>query len=175
MKLRLIFLPGLFLCLLACKTNQKNTVKDHRDKTTITNCPEAGTCSFEVLKNKALVIKTDGTGSTYPDVVEGKQRVLKFEYKRNQDISVADDEYTEVIYAEIEPDQEEIVLKDEELSQAKLLFGRLCFCRGQTGYYPVRKGLLKIITHEDQSVTYRFNIEITEVPQVLTEVLVNQN
>lgn len=174
MNLRLILLSSLILCFIACKTNQESTEKKSLNKTLITNCPEDGACTFDVLDNKSLVIKTDSTGAKYPQVSKGKHRVLKFEYKRNQDPRIADDEYSEVVYAEIESDQENLELKDEELFKAKLLFGRLCFCRGQSGYIPVEKGLLKVTTNKDESVTYRFNFEVAEIPQVLTEISVTQ-
>lgn len=175
MNLKLIFLSGLILCCIACKTKQEPSEKENSTKTLIANCPEEGTCTFEVLHNKSLDIKTDGISAQYPQVIEGTQRVLKFEYKKNEDPRIADDEYTEVIYAEIDPATDNLSLKDDKLSQAKVLFGRLCYCRGQTGYYPVEKGHFEIKTNTDDSVTYSFHFEITEVPQVLSNISVTQN
>lgn len=174
MNLRLIYFSSLVLCFIACKTNQESTEKKNLNKTNITNCPKEGTCSFEVLQNKSLKIKTDGIGAQYPQITEGKQTVLKFEYKKDEDPRIADNGYSEIIYAEIEPATKTLNIKDDELRQAKVLFGRLCFCRGQTGYYPVNKGEFDIKTNKDTSITYTFNLENTEVPQVLGEVVVRQ-
>ncbi|WP_205521223.1 hypothetical protein [Psychroflexus aurantiacus] len=173
--------PGVFLvfslifCFIACKTQQKSTEEEGLNKISIANCPEDGTCSFEVLNQKSLVIKTDATGAQYPQVTKGKHKVLKFEYKRNQDPQIADDEYTEVVYAQIEPGQKKLDLNDDQLKQAKLLFGRLCFCKGQAGYFPVREGHFKVSSNKDESITYSFNIELTDVPHVLTEVSVTHS
>lgn len=172
MNLKLIYLSSLVLCFMACKTNQESTEKKNLNKINITNCPEEGTCTFEVLKNKSLEIKTDGIGAQYPRVNEGKQTVLKFEYKKDDDPRIADDGYSEIIYAEIESTTKNLDLKDDKLSLAKVLFGRLCFCRGQTGYYPVEKGHFEIKTHKDETMTFSFNLENTKVPQILKEISV---
>ena len=43
-----------------------------------------------------------------------------------------------------EIDDLEINLKDGELNNVKALFARLCFCRGQTGYYTLNQGQIAI-------------------------------
>lgn len=174
MNLRLIYLSSFVFFFLACKAKQEPTEKDVFYETIINYCPKGGTCSFEVLKSKSLEIKTDGTGAQYPQITEGEKTVLKFEYKKEEDPKIADDGYTEVIYTEIKPTIHNLDLKDEELSQAKVLFGRLCFCRGQTGYYPVESGHLEIKSNKNDSVSYTLSFKITEVPHILKEISVIQ-
>jgi hypothetical protein len=165
--LRFIVFILISLNFLSCQTKKKTLEAKERHSILSNYCPDNGTCLFEVLNNTTLDIKTDGTGATYPKVNKGEKTVLKFEYKRNEDPRIADDGYKEIIYAEIESNGESLILKDQDLSKAKILFGRLCFCRGQSGYYPVEKGLFEINTNKDKSVTYSFEFEITEVPQVM--------
>ena len=57
----------------------------------------------------------------------------------------------------------------EPNQSAPLLFGRFCFCRGQTGYYK--------ISHRDLSITKKSNVQtvdldfkIDEVPQIIKHI-----
>jgi hypothetical protein len=172
MNLRLIYFGGLMLCLTACKTQEKTSTTKGQQGTTITNCPEGGNCSFEILKNKTLEVKTDGIGAKYPQLREGQKTVLKLEYKKKSNPELADDGYREIIYAEIDSATTTLELKDNDLQQAKVLFGRLCFCRGQTGYYSAKKGSFNITTDKNGSTTYNFNLKISEVPQLFEDVSV---
>ncbi|HLV40025.1 hypothetical protein [Xanthomarina sp.] len=135
-----------------------------------TLCPEDGVCTFEVFTNKTLNIKTDGIGALYPELLDGKKTVIKFEYKRHEIPNTVDGGYSEIIYAEIDPNIKELSLENETLIQAKVLYGRLCFCRGETGYFYVNEGVLNISSHTDGSKTYKLDFKVYEVPQVLTSI-----
>lgn len=137
-------------------------------------CPKDGSCTFEVLNQKSLEMKSDGTGALYPVIKKGNQTVLKFEYNRNQDPNLADDGYKEVVYAEINSKLKNLKLKDQTLSLAKVYFGRLCFCRGTSGYFPVKQGELMIEEQNDSTRTYSFSFEIENIPQVVKEFKVTQ-
>jgi hypothetical protein len=154
--------------ILMCESSKKATIHTPIEATVLENCPEDGTCTFEVFQNKSLNIQKDDLGAFYPEVVDGKKTVIKFEYKRNEIPNTADGNYSEIIYAEINPQAKEITLQDDTLIEAKLLFGRLCFCRGETGYYYVNKGLLNISSNTDGTKTYTLTFKINEVPQIIT-------
>ena len=132
-----------------------------------TNCPEDGTCTFEVLKQSSLSIEKDGIGATYPKIEKGNKVILKFEYKRNEIKDIQDGSYRELIYVEIDSDINTLTLTNKELHKAKVLFARLCFCRGQTGYYPVKEGELKVSKNTDSTYTLSLDFKINEVPQVI--------
>lgn len=166
--MKYLFVIFVSLVVLACHSN-KTASSNIQDKTIAsTNCPEDGICTFKVLQNKVLTIKKDGFGELYPELSDGKKTVIKFEYKRNEIPNTADSSYSEIIYAEIESNINEIILKDETLSEAKVLFGRLCFCRGATGYYLVKEGSLKISTNNKGAKTYKLNFKVNEIPQIIT-------
>ena len=135
-----IRLLAISLLFIACHSHKIATNQPVNNSINSTNCPKDGVCTFEVLPNKTLNIKTDGIGALYPELLDGQNTVIKFEYKRHQIPNTADGEYSEIIYAEIDSNKTEISLQNESLKSAKLLFGRLCFCRGETGYYYVSKG-----------------------------------
>ena len=79
--MKYLYVFYLIICLVSCKTKSKLTSTTVTEFTNMV-CPEEGTCSFEILKNKILQIKTDNLGSLYPEVVYGNHSVLKFEYKK---------------------------------------------------------------------------------------------
>jgi hypothetical protein len=137
-------------------------------------CPQDGSCSFEILHQRSLTMKTDGIGALYPVIEKGNRSVLKFEYKRNQDPNLADDGYKEVIYAEIDSKLKTLKLEDQSLSKAKVYFGRLCFCRGQSGYFPVKQGELIIEEQKDSTLSFSFKFEIDNIPQVVKAFKVTQ-
>ena len=58
-----------------------------------------------------------------------------------------------------------IKLGSSSLQKTKMLFGRFCFCRGQTGYYKVTEGTFEIA---NQIATLQF--KVSEVPQITNEI-----
>lgn len=169
MNLKSIFLLSLLLSLIACKTNHQSLESEKQILSIKSSCPEDGNCNFEVIENRKLDIKTDGTGALYPQLSDGKSKVLKFEYNSDQDPRIADDEYTEIIYIEINPKIQNLRLEDKDLKDVQILFGRLCFCREQSGYFTVEKGAFQIETNKDKSVTYTLEFEVPGIPQKIKE------
>ena len=94
--------------------------------------------------------------------------MLKFEYKRSVDPRILDGGYTEIVYAEIDPKTKDLNLSDEQLTTANVVFGRLCFCKGQAGYFRIDQGSLVISTTKDRSKTYAFTFTTDKVPQRIT-------
>lgn len=154
--------------LLSCNAKQKLLIKKSEEHT-IKYCPEDGVCTFEVLQNSSLKLLKDGIGKLYPEISEGNKIILKYEYKRNEIPNSVDGDYSELIYIETDPNNLEINVKDSLFNKAKVLFARLCFCRGQTGYYRVNEGNLSITEKAD---IYQFNLEfkVDEVPQIITSI-----
>ena len=157
-------------CFLSFSCNAKKEVKEKNGvvKTEIP-CPKDGICTFEVMQNKSLNILQDEIKAFYPQISDGNKIILKFQYKRNEIPNTADGGYTELIYVELDANNLEIDLENSQLQEVKLLFARLCFCRGQTGYYKVKKGILSIKKEKD---TYFFNLNFTvpQVPQITTSI-----
>jgi len=52
----------------------------------------------------------------------------------------------------------------------KALFARLCFCRGQTGYYIINQGQLSIKKLSESQYHLKMRFKIDEVPQVISEI-----
>ncbi len=172
--LSLCFL-GLFM---GCKSFKKETSQEKiiaMEKEGMTkvnhtspgNCPDDGTCMWSVMSDTNLILKEDTIGARYP-VFEKEvgTHTIKFEYDRTVEKGLADGGYKEVIYFHIPATTTSITLKDEALQDVGLTYGRLCFCRGATGHYPITKGALKLDkTTEGYKVTLSF--ENGKVPQLI--------
>lgn len=165
MKAVLIF---MLLSLFACKPS--SIIKTEYVKESITTiCPEDGKCRLTIKNNLSLHTQKDEIGATYPIFQDSNNIVLEFEYKRNEESNTADGGYQELLYFELNRDKIMVDLKDSELEKVNLLFGRLCFCRGQSGYYKITKGHLKITKTSNRNeflITLSFKTD--EVPHIIT-------
>ena len=166
LNLTMRFVYLIFCLALSCAT-QKSTDKKGSSQANQIHCPEDGNCTLEVMLNKSLSIKSDGIGALYPHIADGDKMVLKFEYTRDQIPDTVDGHYQEIIYLEHDPTISSLQLKDQQLSKVKATFGRLCFCRGQTGYYPINDGQLTIRKVSDLLWRINFSFENGQVPQVI--------
>lgn len=159
-----------FTAILAISCGSKRTsVAESPKSITTSQCPENGTCTFEVLKEKVLNIQSDEFGNLYPEIVEGDAIVLKFEFQRNAIPDTVDGDYRELIYLQLDSKNPELQLENIDLKTAKVLFGRLCFCRGQTGYYKIDNGSLSVIKSDVDVYELQLNFKCDAVPQIMTQ------
>jgi len=135
-----------------------------------TNCPTNGECSLELFPNKSLVFKQDDFGNSYPVITEGDKTIFKYTYTRNSIANTQDSNYTEIVYAELDKKIEDINLIDNQLQNLKLYFGRLCFCKGETGYYPIKNGAFKILKTGENAINIELKFRIKVVPQIISEI-----
>ena len=153
--------------MISCKSNY--TVSQPI-KQNVTTCPENGTCSIELIPNKNIVFKTDNIGIQYPVISEGDKTILKYTYQRNAIPNTQDGNYTEIIYAEFSANITPMELSNEALQEVKLYFGRLCYCKGETGYFPIKNGDFKLIKIDKNSFKIDLNFKISEVPQIISKI-----
>ena len=137
---------------------------------TLNDCPQDGDCTLKIFKNKRMVVRQDQTGRLFYTKEDnlGKS-VIVYEYKRRTDPELQDGQYREEVIFEITNDTKKISLADKELGQVNMLFGRLCYCKGQTGYYYVRNGNMNLL-HENGVIILSLNFKIEEVPQIISQV-----
>lgn len=155
--------------LVGCKTNQRITEKDDIFLPG-SNCPSDGACTFEVLKNSGLEIKSDEFGKLYPEIIPGNKLVVKYEYKRKEVENTMDSSYSEFIYFELENLEDHFYLKDLELQKVKLLYGRICFCRNATGYFKITEGAL-LIDSLNKKLRINLNFKTPKkIPQIISEI-----
>lgn len=155
--------------IISCASKQ-NSVAGGQSKTITQKCPEDGVCTFEVSSNQSMNYEKDGIGMLYPKISEGEKLLIKFEYTRNEIPDTVDGSYRELVYLELDPNALDIELNDYKLQSVKALFGRFCYCKGQAGYYKLRKGQLRITKISNTEYSLRLNFTVSEVPQVLTSI-----
>ncbi|QXP60556.1 hypothetical protein [Olleya sp. HaHaR_3_96] len=171
--MRISHLLPVFFIFFQCNS-PKNTISQSQLKkdTVLSNCPDDGTCTFNVIKNKSIEIKKDEFGATYLNTYDSDKILLKFEYNRNALDNIEDSNYTEIVYIQINENSEKLEPINKNLSSEKntVFFGRLCFCRGQTGYYHINQGELDLTKIEND--LYQINLEFNtdEVPQVINKI-----
>jgi hypothetical protein len=134
------------------------------------NCPDNGECSIELIPAKSLEFKKDAFGNSYPIIIDGEKTILKYTYLRKPIANTQDSNYTEIIYAELDKTISEISLTNNDLQTIKLYFGRLCFCKGETGYYPIKNGKFKLEPLNNNSLKISLEFKINEVPQVISKI-----
>tara|TARA_B100000809_G_C15097466_1_gene515579 strand:+ start:1142 stop:1711 length:570 start_codon:yes stop_codon:yes gene_type:complete len=168
-KVKGILISVMLVSVLGCNTSKSSSEKAILEPT-VSYCPDDGTCSFEVLENKIFSIMADEFGNNYSKLVDGNKTILKFTYTKNKIPDVADGDYSEIIYIEIEHNTSSLKLEDEGLKSVKAGFSRACFCRGQTGTFPVKIGSLSITKLKSSFYEINFDFTITQVPQIIKSI-----
>jgi len=164
-------LPLIIILFTSCKPCQKLNFAINNDFFVKTlDCPENGNCSVELISNKSIEFKQDDFGSSYPVISEGNKTILKYTYSKTPILNTQDSNYTELIYAELNKEISEMELTGKELQNIKLHFGRLCFCKGETGYYAVNNGKFKITKTSKNSIKIALDFKISEVPQIISKI-----
>lgn len=163
--MKYLWLFFILVFLFSCKSKQSILVENTNTHVSA-NCPEDGRCSFEIFQNKDLHFLKDNLGMLYPEIVNGNQLVLKFKYEKNTDLKAVDGHYIEEVFIELDP--KNLLKETTQFKSEKLLFSRLCFCRGQTGYYQIRNGNLSLQRIKGNAYQISLHFKIDEVPQVIT-------
>lgn len=133
-------------------------------------CPQDGECSLQIFKNKALLINTDNVKINYSLVDNPEKNVIQYQYKKNVNQSDVDGGYREEVIFEVDSNTSD-ELKDNQLQTVKMLYGRYCFCRGQTGLFNVVSGNLNF--ENKKELNFELNFKINEVPQIINHITVN--
>lgn len=135
----------------------------------VTGCPEEGACNVVVLKNKHLVIKEDGTGAVYPEMVAGENMVVVYTYSKEGPKGTVDGNYSETIHFEIPAGMENLNKENATLADVNLLYGKHCFCRGEAGYYPLTNGKL-LVEKTNQGIVFDLKFNVEKTSQVVTHI-----
>lgn len=161
------------LIVNACKTqtgtpiSSENTNMEQVENKTM-GCPDEGTCSVVVHKNKKLTIKEDGIGSTYPEIVDGTNIVVEYTYLKKGPAGTADGDYSETIHFEIPSNTNNLSKENTNLTDVKLLFGRHCFCR-DGGYFPITDGKL-LVEKTNQAIMFDLKFNTDKTTQVISHI-----
>lgn len=110
---------------------------------TVASCPENNACTLDIIKNKSLIIKEDGTGSLYYSTSDNPEiNIIKYRYTKESNPQFQDSGYIEEVIFEIPANSKRLDYNDSTLQETKMLFSVMCFCRGKAGNYAVKEGSL---------------------------------
>lgn len=123
-----------------------------------------------LLKNKKLEISERNGSLMYAIVDSDNSNVVQFFYEKDTDKVAYDGGYREEVIFEIPNNSNDKNYADIQLQNTKMLFGRYCFCRGQTGLYKVNQGTLHVKSSKKE-IHFQLQFKIEEVPQVTKEVI----
>ena len=152
-KIAFSFLPIL---LMACASKKDMVPIGDGKAVILSQCPERGECKIEVLKDKSLDIKTDGTGMLYYILEDTPGKVVvRYTYDLIVPKDVEDAGYTETIIFETSKGFSS--LHEANPKDVKMLFGVQCFCLGNAGFYKINEGGITYID-EKLSITIPKNI-----------------
>lgn len=163
-----------FFFINACKTQTGNVISsDNKAMEQVKNneneCPDGGTCTVEVHKNKTLVLKEDGIGALYPEMENGNNMVVQYTYSKEGPDGTVDGNYSETIHFEIPASATNVNKEGAALSEVKLLYGKHCFCRGEAGYYRVNTGTL-LLEKSNGIITFDLKFKIDKTSQVVSHI-----
>ena len=157
--------------LFSCGATQKTPLKPKELVTTIEviNCPEDGSCNAQIIENQLPQLAYDEFDNSYLMFTESSTSHIKLEYTQIKDPKIMDAGYREEL---IIPFDNTMFYESQTIDLADLhvFFGRFCFCKGQTGYYLIKEGELKITKVSDEEYNLDMSFAITEVPQVLKQI-----
>lgn len=169
-KIILLFASFIIISCSCKKATLDNKKKQNELTTNVTsNCPDDGTCNAIVYKNKKIDLLMDNLGKPYYQMSESTDKyVVKYEYIRTPLESTQDSGYREEIVFELNNNDKEANYSDIELVNQHFLYGRFCFCRGQTGYYQITKGNVSL-----KNSKLKVDFSTTEVPQIIKSFSLN--
>ena len=100
-----------------------------------------GSCSYEYFKNSQINITVISQFGAFVEITGGSKQVFKRTYNYNDAPDIIDDELTEILVFELDKAKKSFSYSDENLAEANVLFGKLCYC--PSGYNPVTSGTLE--------------------------------
>lgn len=145
------------LLMTACAISK--TAKQATEISLSQPCPKGANCSMELLTGKKLEITHDNFGAHYTLVDDLTKNVLRYKHDKIVKGNLQDAFYKEEVIFELPAAN--TTLENAALQKTQMLFGRFCYCKGQTGYYAVREGKLEV---KPEGGTLDFTV--SEVPQI---------
>ncbi|MDR5591542.1 hypothetical protein [Christiangramia sp. SM2212] len=93
---------------------------------------------FIVHRNSTLSIIENNNAANVM-VENGENLVFEYRFSTEGEPQIADDEYTEIVYFELDANTEDFNLNSNDFEAANAYVGRFCFC-GNTGFFPISNG-----------------------------------
>ena len=112
MKFKKPFLFLIFIICISCNLNNNITPKSF---------------TYEFSENSQIVINND-QGYEFISIEGGESLVFKYRYTADDDEEIADDEYSEILYFEIDKNLNNFSYSNDDLLNLQMYMQRFCFC-----------------------------------------------
>jgi hypothetical protein len=160
MSRNLFYMMILFLPFSACNDDEeKSTCVDNNPDYNPIACPDSGECNTSIIESSTIVVN-DLQDVNIGRIVDGEKTVFKFKFNTPEDILIPDANYVEAILFEIDSGTGDFFIKEDQLSNHNVLFGKLCLCTGQ-GYHRVESGCVKGEKLDENTWKVDINISLT--------------
>ncbi len=117
--------------------------------------------SFSFTEDSLLeIVQNEGSYMLWANVTNGDNLVFQYEFHAEDDENIADDEYSEFIKFELNPDLTEFEYDTTELSNIKLTLTQSCFC----GFFDEEKDMPPVGTISGTKLSqnrWLINIDVT--------------
>ena len=121
-----------------------------------TPIPNSNEYNLVFFQNSRLEI-TESDRINSVEIKPGDNLVFQYEYVKNDNPNIADDEYTERIIFEIPANIDSFVISGEDLKKSNAVFGVFCFCLDH-GYFWIDDGCIKGEKVDDKHWNIAINI-----------------
>ena len=128
--------------------------------------PYPGSNEHLLFHDSELDVKDqDDNVSLY--IIEGEKLVFMYGFTKDDDPNIADDEYGETVFFEVDPDVEEFHIDSNNLDQYMVTFGRFCYCI-DGGYHHVDEGCIHGEKISEDKWKVSFSLRITSTWEPIT-------
>lgn len=170
--MKYLLLLAISIGLTSCETSKKISDSKDTNVSLQSDCPDDGSCTVSLMRNKSLKINYDTYGDRINDyelVDDAAKSVVLFEYVRTiKDTTLQDAGYREEIIVEVDNEKTEMNWSDNELKNANVLYGRFCYCKGYAGYFKMDKGDLSVMK-KNGKILVDLKFKMDRIPQVISE------
>lgn len=136
-------------------------------------CPIEGSCKVDRIPNVSLSVapvEEGNRGEVFYELLPSENTdVVIYTYKKHTDDVLMDGFYREEIIFEVPKARQRLLLEHINLQDVKMIFGRFCYCKGETGYYKVKRGTADI-KYSQKQIKASINVNVLDVPQVTSKV-----
>jgi hypothetical protein len=124
---------------------------------------------LNIVNNKSITINESNGSFLHEFIDDVNYDIVEYVYESNMSQTETDGAYKEIVFFEIPKGDFELNLKDKSLQNVKLHFGRYCYCKGQTGLFPIRNGVL-VASRKKNKLKLELQFEQSYVPQITKEI-----
>lgn len=160
MMIRIVALAFIVNFMMASCSCKKPAIAKSANVELLSGCPTDGSCKAVLIENRKIKVeKAEFGGLSYDTVPATAARLVVFRYERKIPKGVQDGFYNEELILELSQ------TADPKLQKA--LYGRFCYCKGETGYYEIDPSKIHLKRSGNE---IRVDFGIAEVHQVITGV-----